>query len=115
MLFNAECDEDCDSEICHSDNWRCHTIDEFDLYDMMGNGWDEDLDLCYDQGCDESLLFNSKCDEICNTEACHFDNWVCHNEEQWAEWGGKDVGGMKVDLRKEAGGSRTWHGGDREL
>ena len=28
QLFDQECDEGCDSDICHSDNWRCFTHDE---------------------------------------------------------------------------------------
>ena len=33
--------------------------------------------LCEEQACTEALLFNSECDEECNTEACHFDNLEC--------------------------------------
>ena len=32
---------------------------------------------CAEQACTEALLFNSECDEECNSEACHFDNLEC--------------------------------------
>lgn len=59
------------------DNWRCFVTDEYELYDKAGHGWDDDLELCYEEGCDESLLFNGVCDDLCNSEACHWDNFMC--------------------------------------
>ena len=34
----SECDAECESEVCHWDNWRCFATDEFELYDQVGNG-----------------------------------------------------------------------------
>ena len=38
LLFDSECDAECESEVCHWDNWRCFGTDEFELYDQVGNG-----------------------------------------------------------------------------
>eukprot|EP01051_Picozoa_sp_SAG22_P003297 SAG22_NODE_159_length_16948_cov_14.480503_5_plen_237_part_00 len=99
MLFDQVCDEVCDSDICHSDNWHCFTHDEYELYDAMGNGWDDDLELCLEGGCTEGLLFNTKCDDVCDSEACHYDNWKCWaGEEARAAGGGDDPAVFKDDL-----------------
>eukprot|EP01052_Picozoa_sp_SAG31_P026978 SAG31_NODE_2485_length_5624_cov_2.110206_12_plen_93_part_00 len=73
------CDNECNSDVCHYDNWRCVGHDEYELYDVMGNGWDDDLQDCFaTTGCTEVLLFNQECDEVCNSELCHYDNWKCY-------------------------------------
>ena len=35
----------CGAGGSHSDNWRCVSHDEYQLYDSMGNGWDEHLPM----------------------------------------------------------------------
>ena len=41
---------------------------------------------CYaDSDCDEELLFNDVCDDACNTDLCHYDNWICWDEEHGDE------------------------------
>lgn len=79
QLYDQVCDKECDNELCHWDNWRCTAVDEFQLYDRAGHGWDHDLPLCYETGCTESLLFNSICDQVCDSEECHFDNYMCED------------------------------------
>ena len=88
QLYDEVCDEECESEVCHWDNWRCFATDEFKLYDKAGHGWDDDLEECYASGCDESLLFNSVCDDLCNTEVCHFDNFMCGEEMEMVGYSG---------------------------
>ena len=45
QLYDQVCDEECDNELCHWDNWRCFSTDEFRLYDRAGHGWDRSLSL----------------------------------------------------------------------
>lgn len=80
QLYNTVCDDECNNEMCHWDNWRCFDEDVYQLYDRAGHGWDDDLSACYAAGCNEALLFNSICDHACNSEVCHFDNFVCTEE-----------------------------------
>ena len=84
QLFDQVCDEECDNELCHWDNWRCFTVDECQLYDRGGHCWDDDLPVCYEEGCNEVLLFNSMCDQACNSQACHFDNFMCMDDVEGA-------------------------------
>ena len=67
MLFDQVCDEVCDTDICHSDNWHCFTHDEYELYDAMGNGWDDDLQDCFDGGCSADSHA-----AICSSSAARF-------------------------------------------
>ena len=93
-------------------------------------GWDDDLPICYEEGCDELLLFNGQCDAQCNTgaqavrttpvvtpapgdlgqteaircgccaEVCHWDNFACGPDEE---------------ASPDEGSFGGWRGGEREL